>query len=205
MSVALVAVDDRAPRGPRSESWRLDFIGTNGGRCHYCNRVGTLEMGPGGRPWHIDHKDPIALGGTDEDSNLALACKRCNLAKSAKPYKLFKALAESAYWTPDEGGPSEAELDHLAKTHADTAGMRIFASPDNAPGGAVLHMAFGTYSDPHTEPDLIPDPFLAGIGGYAGHEERDVAKFTAAAHRIVPTLIAEIHLLRRTLAERDGT
>jgi len=44
------------------------------GKCQYCNHTGAN---------HIDHIIPRAKGGSDDLSNLSLACGRCNMMKSA--------------------------------------------------------------------------------------------------------------------------
>ena len=47
-------------------------------RCEYCR----APQNACGYHFHIEHIVPLALGGTDEESNRALACASCNLAKS---------------------------------------------------------------------------------------------------------------------------
>ena len=49
-------------------------------RCEYCRAPKDL----GGYRFHIEHIVPIKIGGTDDPTNLALACAACNLAKSTK-------------------------------------------------------------------------------------------------------------------------
>lgn len=49
----------------------------DGHQCAYCR----THSGP----FHIDHIDPVALGGSNEPENLTVACARCNLSKGAKP------------------------------------------------------------------------------------------------------------------------
>jgi len=54
------------------------------------------------RTWnyHVDHKIPLALGGTNDLDNLTIACPPCNLSKGIKPwrgdgYKKAKAVREA--------------------------------------------------------------------------------------------------------------
>lgn len=54
------------------------------GCCYYC------EIGLGGK-YHVDHKLPIARGGTNDPTNLALACARCNLRKNTLTAEEFIA------------------------------------------------------------------------------------------------------------------
>ena len=49
-------------------------------RCGYCLSPQKLVVGK----LHIEHIKPSAKGGTDEESNLWLACSPCNLSKGAK-------------------------------------------------------------------------------------------------------------------------
>lgn len=52
------------------------------GRCAYCDVHLTDEF-------HVDHRLPIARGGTDDPANLCCACQRCNLAKHTKTPEEF--------------------------------------------------------------------------------------------------------------------
>jgi len=60
---------------------RAAIIQRDGLRCRYCGQHGTESNGPDGKPWHIDHVWPLALGGRTAASNLALICEPCNLQK----------------------------------------------------------------------------------------------------------------------------
>jgi 5-methylcytosine-specific restriction endonuclease McrA len=44
-------------------------------RCAYCDRRLTIKTST------IDHVTPLDLGGVDDESNVVLACKSCNVAK----------------------------------------------------------------------------------------------------------------------------
>lgn len=47
------------------------------GRCYYCNC--KLDNG-----YHVDHVIPLSRGGTNDPSNLVIACPTCNQSKGAK-------------------------------------------------------------------------------------------------------------------------
>jgi predicted DNA-binding protein len=70
-------------RGPRTRrvsikaSVRNSLFERDGGKCAYCK--GQLLYD---EPWHIDHIKPVSKGGTNDPTNLVLACVRCNLEKS---------------------------------------------------------------------------------------------------------------------------
>lgn len=53
-------------------------------RCEYCR----APQNACGYHFHLEHIVPVALGGTDADSNRALACASCNLAKSDRSFWL---------------------------------------------------------------------------------------------------------------------
>jgi 5-methylcytosine-specific restriction endonuclease McrA len=53
--------------------------------CTYCRGIFSI------RAIVIDHKQPYALGGRHEVSNLVVACNLCNHSKRAKPYKEWVA------------------------------------------------------------------------------------------------------------------
>ncbi len=74
---------------------RLAIVIRFNGRCFYCsfqfdlkkliNPHGYLWIYNRGKtPFHIDHRIPLALGGADDESNMVLACQKCNLRKSKK-------------------------------------------------------------------------------------------------------------------------
>lgn len=55
------------------------------GRCLYCSRV--LRK----RRYHIDHKIPLARGGSNRKSNLCCSCERCNKSKGTRTHIEFLA------------------------------------------------------------------------------------------------------------------
>lgn len=53
------------------------------GKCFYC-----LKKFPSNK-YHVEHKTPLAKGGTNDRGNLVLACAGCNLSKGAKTAEEF--------------------------------------------------------------------------------------------------------------------
>lgn len=67
----------RIPRRIRDRVFERD-----GYRCRHCGRADYLE---------IDHVEPWALGGSDEESNLQTLCSRCNRAKGPSAFVTTRA------------------------------------------------------------------------------------------------------------------
>ncbi len=69
---------------PKIDEWketRLRIFKRDNFTCFYCNQVGgKLEC---------DHYIAVSNGGSNEDSNLVTACKKCNRAKSNKAPEAF--------------------------------------------------------------------------------------------------------------------
>lgn len=53
----------------------------DGYRCQFCERRGGVN----GVSLTVDHFQPVALGGTDEYTNLITACRSCNKQKASQP------------------------------------------------------------------------------------------------------------------------
>ena len=55
-----------------------------GGKCAYCGKeIRYDEM-------QVDHIKPLYLGGADDESNWAPACRMCNYYKSTKTIEIFR-------------------------------------------------------------------------------------------------------------------
>ncbi len=66
----------------RKRACRERLFVEQGGRCYYCAK--EIDMGkPTGHGDHgtIDHRLPLAQGGTNDQGNFVLACFRCNHVK----------------------------------------------------------------------------------------------------------------------------
>ena len=56
------------------------------GKCHYCGDFLYVNF-----PYHVEHKTPVARGGPNDISNIALACPDCNHHKNDKTEEEFIA------------------------------------------------------------------------------------------------------------------
>jgi hypothetical protein len=60
-----------------SKRQRFRILARDGFRCRYCGRgAAVIEL-------EVDHVNPVALGGTNDDGNLVTACGPCNAGKAA--------------------------------------------------------------------------------------------------------------------------
>ncbi len=55
---------------------KLNVIRKYDFKCIYCGHEGSQR-----NPLNIDHVFPLALGGTNDQDNLACSCKKCNTKK----------------------------------------------------------------------------------------------------------------------------
>jgi hypothetical protein len=181
-----------AERAKRLDSWRADFIKRNGFRCHYCNRSGAASLGPDDRPWHVDHKHPVSRGGPDEDENLALACKRCNLSKGAQPYERFSEFARLAFWVPDDWRVSEGDLDALMDSYAGWGDKRWQDRDWKIDARTEAICVFNA--------ETRFGPLLELAAPYRGGNERyfEVLYLVRDMYTALPAMIAEIRMHRAT-------
>ncbi len=67
---------DHPARNGSTRQWRKTrarVLARDRQTCRYCGAPADT----------VDHVDPVANGGTDDDTNLAAACEPCNRAKGA--------------------------------------------------------------------------------------------------------------------------
>lgn len=70
-------MSSQSARKSNSSTWkrlRNQILIRDNWTCYLCGNEATT----------IDHIHPVALGGTDDEWNLAAACTRCNYSKQAK-------------------------------------------------------------------------------------------------------------------------
>ena len=60
------------------------------GMCYYC---GTEVSNDKSNQYHLDHYEPIFMGGTNDITNIVLSCSSCNLAKGTISGDKFKRLS----------------------------------------------------------------------------------------------------------------
>jgi hypothetical protein len=61
-----------------------------GHRCEYCRAPEAIFN----LPFEVEHIEPSSKGGLDDESNLALSCRACNLFKSNQQSALDEATGE---------------------------------------------------------------------------------------------------------------
>ena len=88
------------------------------GKCMYCGRKPGIDL------MDIDHKNPMAKGGSDQKRNLQLICRTCNTRKGATTDRQFrtkfKAAGVPSTQTPPAKQIPQSKFDEIAKKTADT-------------------------------------------------------------------------------------
>lgn len=85
----VLEIPRRWPRDPIPPKTRQAIIEECTQTCQYCGKRGNTTQGPDGNPWHIDHIEPWVSGGSNDRSNLTLACATCNMKKKTRPAEQF--------------------------------------------------------------------------------------------------------------------
>jgi hypothetical protein len=73
--VECTTLQDRIASRRISDETRAMVMVRDGGRCRRCRRATNLE---------IDHVVPVSKGGSSEECNLQILCRRCSRRKSKK-------------------------------------------------------------------------------------------------------------------------
>lgn len=81
-----IAARQRRP-APRLSRRRRRIFEEGSGKCFYCHCELDLEG-----KWHVEHKMPKSLGGTNEPGNLVASCAPCNLKKRDRTAEEYIAL-----------------------------------------------------------------------------------------------------------------
>jgi hypothetical protein len=141
--------------------------------------------------------EPLASGGADHEDNLALACKRCNIAKGVMPYRAFRAYARVAFWNEARETATDRDLDVLLDSWVGThQGTWSYHLGDE---GRPIEI----WCRPNDEISNTADELVGTVERSTGrgNKQGSVADFVVWAHRLVPHLIAEVRTLRAELAE----
>jgi hypothetical protein len=96
------AVHAKWPQPEQKEWWYTKFTEARrrklvwleqrqGGRCAYCRCDVMIGLGSDKRAT-LDHKVPMSLGGTENFSNLCVACDGCNSLKGDLPWDLWQKI-----------------------------------------------------------------------------------------------------------------
>lgn len=67
-----------------TKAQRLSVYNRYGGKCAYCGKAIRYDE------MQVDHIKPLYLGGADDESNWAPACRMCNYYKSTKTVEIFR-------------------------------------------------------------------------------------------------------------------
>ena len=81
--------EPRRRRKTFSAEMKLDLHKSQGGKCMYCGRKPGIDL------MDVDHKNPMAKGGSDQKRNLQLLCRSCNTRKGATTDRQFRTKFKS--------------------------------------------------------------------------------------------------------------
>ena len=88
------------------------------GKCMYCGRKPGIDL------MDIDHKNPMAKGGSDQTRNLQLICRTCNTRKGATTDRQFRTKFKAAGVPNTQIPPPkpipQSKFDEIAKKTANT-------------------------------------------------------------------------------------
>ena len=87
------------------------------GKCMYCGRKPGIDL------MDIDHKNPMAKGGSDQKRNLQLLCRTCNTRKGATTDRQFRTKFKAAGVPTGQIPPTkpipQSKFDAIASKTAD--------------------------------------------------------------------------------------
>jgi predicted nuclease with TOPRIM domain len=96
-------------------SQRAHILSKTSGRCVYCR----CQLP---KTWHVEHLDPLCLGGTNEDSNLRAACVDCNQRKGGMDFKVW-ILQLLNHWQKRAKSDELQDLRHQVETLQHASGF----------------------------------------------------------------------------------
>ena len=87
-----------------------------GGKCMYCGRKPGIDL------MDVDHKNPVAKGGSDQKRNLQVLCRSCNTRKGATTDRQFrskfKSIGVPQTQTPPTKAIPQSKFESVARTTA---------------------------------------------------------------------------------------
>lgn len=152
---------------------RLEVIEAFGSVCQYCQRRGEGDLGPDGRPFHVDRIIPGSRGGNYSPENVTLSCAACNSRKRDREVPTGTPTLESAR------GASVAPLEAPRGANDDPVGVPTTTTRGAtvAPDPSLIHQ-----KDPITHSPGEPREFVstanreAAARALASRGAADVAK-----------------------------
>ena len=74
---------------PSRAELKRELHKAQGGKCMYCGRKPGIDL------MDVDHKNPMAKGGSDQKRNLQVLCRSCNTRKGATTDRQFRSKFKS--------------------------------------------------------------------------------------------------------------
>ena len=90
-----------------SKDLKSELHASQSGRCMYCGRKPGIDL------MDIDHKNPIAKGGSNTKRNLQLLCRSCNTRKGATTDRQFRSKFKSIGVPQTQTPPAKSNCSRL--------------------------------------------------------------------------------------------
>lgn len=136
-----------------SKRLRYEILRRDNHACRYCGRSAP-EV-----PLTVDHVIPIALGGGDDPTNLATACKDCNSGKSASAPDaplVADVTADALRWSAAIRYAADEQLEDLAERQARAQQFSDYWTEWRCPDGTEVPR-------PGNWPDSLDHLFRSGL------------------------------------------
>jgi hypothetical protein len=177
-----------AERKSLSKRLRFEIFKRDGFACQYCGKT------PPDATLVIDHINPVATGGDNDEMNLITSCEACNQGKSDKPLTRISPKPDADLeWLEMQQEIAELRRYQIARKERDRLFAEIVQSlqelwwdsvdPKNAPADAVITkwLAFAT-------PDEIEKAIRAtSCKAYKLRTFEDELKYCSACLRNIVT------------------
>ena len=130
------------------QAFREKLYGVQSGRCYICRTPIDLQLHDGSL--EFDHIEPLAVGGRDTDTNLALTHSTCNRNKGASDLRVARCLAElhSLEQAAKERGDRGANLGDVLQNYGGAGNPLLLKQDDSSvqfsfphAGDNDIHMA----------------------------------------------------------------
>lgn len=122
----------RLPAQPIDRALRREILVRDNLTCRYCGGSSTtIDAGPDGYAWEVDHVLPLCRGGETTPANLAASCRTCNSRKG-------RQHPENDWQAAFDARVRRHYFPAIRKRNAERARQRVDELPADQPIGLSL-------------------------------------------------------------------